>query len=103
MSAPGREAGTSAEPADPLAPGRPARNQTITDPNLRLLDTDGNTLPLMTGLSQPAPAPAAQPGKSSRLSAIIGAAATVEAKPVEEKAFPPIDAPWSDEEQAGAA
>ena len=52
---------------------------------------------------QPAPAPAAQPGKSSRLSAIIGAAATVEAKPVEEKAFPPIDAPWSDEEQAGAA
>lgn len=70
MSAPGREAGTSAEPADPLAPGRPARNQTITDPNLRLLDTDGNTLPLMTGLSQPAPAPATVEAESASATAI---------------------------------
>ena len=70
MSAPGREAGTSAEPADPLAPGRPARNQTITDPNLRLLDTDGNTLPLMTGLSQPAPAPATVEAQSASATAI---------------------------------
>ena len=70
MSAPGHEAGTSAEPADPLAPGRPARNQTITDPNLRLLDTDGNTLPLMTGLSQPAPAPATVEAESASATAI---------------------------------
>ena len=70
MSAPGREAGTSAEPADPLAPGCPARNQTITDPNLRLLDTDGNTLPLMTGLSQPAPAPATVEAESASATAI---------------------------------
>ena len=70
MSAPGREAGTSAEPADPLAPGRPARNQTITDPNLRLLDTDGNTLPLMTGLSQSAPAPATVEAESASATAI---------------------------------
>ena len=70
MSAPGREAGTSAEPADPLAPGRPARNQTITDPNLRLLDTDGNPLPLMTGLSQPAPAPATVEAESASATAI---------------------------------
>ena len=70
MSAPDREAGTSAEPADPLAPGRPARNQTITDPNLRLLDTDGNTLPLMTGLSQPAPAPATVEAESASATAI---------------------------------
>ena len=70
MSAPGREAGTSAEPADPLAPGRPAQNQTITDPNLRLLDTDGNTLPLMTGLSQPAPAPATVEAESASATAI---------------------------------
>ena len=70
MSAPGREAGTSAEPTDPLAPGRPARNQTITDPNLRLLDTDGNTLPLMTGLSQPAPAPATVEAESASATAI---------------------------------
>ncbi len=70
MSAPGREAGTPAEPADPLAPGRPARNQTITDPNLRLLDTDGNTLPLMTGLSQPAPAPATVEAESASATAI---------------------------------
>ena len=70
MSAPGREAGTSAEPADPLAPGRPARNQTITDPNLRLLDTDGNTLPLMTGLSQPAPSPATVEAESASATAI---------------------------------
>ena len=70
MSAPGREAGTSAEPADPLAPGRPARNQTITDPNLRLLDTDGNTLPLMTGLSQTAPAPATVEAESASATAI---------------------------------
>ena len=70
MSAPGREAGTSAEPADPLAPGRPARNQTITDPNLRLLDTDGNTLPLMTDLSQPAPAPATVEAESASATAI---------------------------------
>ena len=70
MSAPGREAGTSAEPADPLAPGRPALNQTITDPNLRLLDTDGNTLPLMTGLSQPAPAPATVETESASATAI---------------------------------
>ena len=70
MSAPGREVGTSAEPADPLAPGRPARNQTITDPNLRLLDTDGNTLPLMTGLSQPAPAPATVEAESASATAI---------------------------------
>ena len=70
MSAPGREAGTSAEPVDPLAPGRPARNQTITDPNLRLLDTDGNTLPLMTGLSQPAPAPATVEAESASATAI---------------------------------
>ena len=70
MSAPGREAGTSAEPADPLAPGRPARNQTITAPNLRLLDTDGNTLPLMTGLSQPAPAPATVEAESASATAI---------------------------------
>ena len=70
MSAPGREAGTSAEPADPLAPGRPARNQTITDPNLRLLDTDGNTLPLKTGLSQPAPAPATVEAESASATAI---------------------------------
>ena len=70
MSAPGREAGTSAESADPLAPGRPARNQTITDPNLRLLDTDGNTLPLMTGLSQPAPAPATVEAESASATAI---------------------------------
>ena len=70
MSAPSREAGTSAEPADPLAPGRPARNQTITDPNLRLLDTDGNTLPLMTGLSQPAPAPVTVEAESASATAI---------------------------------
>ena len=70
MSAPGREAGISAEPADPLAPGRPARNQTITDPNLRLLDTDGNTLPLMTGLSQPAPVPATVEAESASATAI---------------------------------
>ena len=70
MTAPGREAGTSAEAADPLAPGRPAQNQTITDPNLRLLDTDGNTLPLMTGLSQPAPAPATVEAESASATAI---------------------------------
>ena len=53
---------------------------------------------------QPAPAPVAQPGKSSRLSAIIGSAATVETKTVEEKTFPAeVDTPWSDEEQDGAA
>ena len=70
MSAPGRETGSSAEAADPLAPGRPAQNQTITDPNLRLLDTDGNTLPLMTGLSQPAPAPATVEAESASATAI---------------------------------
>lgn len=70
MTAPGRETGTSAAPADPLAPGRPAQNQTITDPNLRLLDTDGNTLPLMTGLSQPAPAPATVEAESASATAI---------------------------------
>ena len=70
MTAPGRETGTSAEPTDPLAPGRPAQNQTITDPNLRLLDTDGNTLPLMTGLSQPAPAPATVEAESASATAI---------------------------------
>ena len=70
MTAPGRETGTSAEAADPLAPGRPAQNQTITDPNLRLLDTDGNTLPLMTGLSQPAPAPATVEAESASATAI---------------------------------
>ena len=70
MSAPGRETGSSAEAAAPLAPGRPAQNQTITDPNLRLLDTDGNTLPLMTGLSQPAPAPATVEAESASATAI---------------------------------
>ena len=70
MSAPGRETGSSAEAADPLAPGRPAQNQTITDPNLRLLDTDGNTLPLMTGLSQPAPVPATVEAESASATAI---------------------------------
>ena len=70
MSAPGRETGSSAEATDPLAPGRPAQNQTITDPNLRLLDTDGNTLPLMTGLSQPAPAPATVEAESASATAI---------------------------------
>ncbi|WP_303880558.1 7TM diverse intracellular signaling domain-containing protein [Desulfovibrio piger] len=70
MTAPGRETGTSAAPADPLAPGRPSQNQTITDPNLRLLDTDGNTLPLMTGLSQPAPAPATVEAESASATAI---------------------------------
>ena len=70
MTAPGRETGTSAEPTDPLAPGRPAQSQTITDPNLRLLDTDGNTLPLMTGLSQPAPAPATVEAESASATAI---------------------------------
>ena len=70
MSAPGRETGSFAEATDPLAPGRPAQNQTITDPNLRLLDTDGNTLPLMTGLSQPAPAPATVEAESASATAI---------------------------------
>ena len=70
MSAPSRETGSSAEATDPLAPGRPAQNQTITDPNLRLLDTDGNTLPLMTGLSQPAPAPATVEAESASATAI---------------------------------
>ena len=71
MSAPGRETETAAAgPADPPAPGRSAQSQTITDPNLRLLDTEGNTLPLMTGLSQPAPAPATVEADSASATAI---------------------------------
>ena len=71
MSAPGRETETAAAgPADPPAPDRSAQSQTITDPNLRLLDTDGNTLPLMTGLSQPAPAPATVEADSASATAI---------------------------------
>ena len=70
MSAPGRETETAAGPADPPAPDRSAQSQTITDPNLRLLDTDGNTLPLMTGLSQPAPAPATVEADSASATAI---------------------------------
>ena len=70
MSAPGHETGNAAEAADPLVPGRPVQNQAITDPNLRLLDTDGNTLPLMTGLSQPAPAPATVEAESASATAI---------------------------------
>ena len=71
MSAPGRETETAATgPADPTAPDRSAQSQTITDPNLRLLDTEGNTLPLMTGLSQPAPAPATVEADSASATAI---------------------------------
>ncbi len=71
MSAPGRETETAAAgPADPTAPDRSAQSQTITDPNLRLLDTEGNTLPLMTGLSQPAPAPATVEADSASATAI---------------------------------
>ena len=71
MSAPGRETETAAAgPADPPAPDRSAQSQTITDPNLRLLDTEGNTLPLMTGLSQPAPAPATVEADSASATAI---------------------------------
>ena len=70
MSAPGHETGNAAEAPDPLVPGRPVQNQAITDPNLRLLDTDGNTLPLMTGLSQPAPAPATVEAESASATAI---------------------------------
>ena len=71
MSAPGRETETDAAgPADPTAPDRSAQSQTITDPNLRLLDTEGNTLPLMTGLSQPAPAPATVEADSASATAI---------------------------------
>ena len=71
MSAPGRETETAAAgPADPTAPDRSAQSRTITDPNLRLLDTEGNTLPLMTGLSQPAPAPATVEADSASATAI---------------------------------
>ena len=71
MSAPGRETETAAAgPADPPAPDRSAQSQTITDPNLRLLDTEGNTLPRMTGLSQPAPAPATVEADSASATAI---------------------------------
>ena len=71
MSAPGRETETAAAgPADPTAPDRSAQSQTITDPNLRLLDTEGNPLPLMTGLSQPAPAPATVEADSASATAI---------------------------------
>ena len=71
MSAPGRETETAAAgPADPTAPDRSAQSQTITDPNLRLLDTEGITLPLMTGLSQPAPAPATVEADSASATAI---------------------------------
>ena len=69
MSAPGRETETAAAgPADPTAPDRSAQSQTITDPSL--LDTEGNTLPLMTGLSQPAPAPATVEADSASATAI---------------------------------
>ena len=37
---------------------------------LKMLDTDGNTLPLMTGLSQPAPAPATVEAESASATAI---------------------------------
>ncbi len=66
MSAPGhpmdREAADG--PGAPLGLGRPGQMQAITDPNLRLLDDAGNSLPLMAGLSRPAGGAPAAPAQA---------------------------------------
>ena len=47
-----------------LGLGRPGQMQAITDPNLRLLDDAGNSLPLMAGLSRPAGGAPAAPAQA---------------------------------------